>query len=159
MRRRTRSLVEGALALCVLGLAAALVLPWPSDAGVTVPTGGGSPRPPAALPESARATSLPAEAAAALFVRPVPQRAPARASPGPPPPAASPAPSWLKYVGYSSPAEGQRRYFIKDTRSGRLITLTPGERAGPWSLDEDRRDTLVVVTGAGERYVVVKGKP
>jgi len=39
-------------------------------------------------------------------------------------------------VGTISGAEGKSYYFFKDTRSGRSISLSPGETVNGWSLVE-----------------------
>ena len=102
---------------------------------------------PAALPSA----PVPAEpdAVVSLFYREPPRRAPAPPEPvvEAKPAAAEPVKpvevSWLSYVGYFSGEDGRPFFYIKDTRSGRLIKITTGETSD-WTLVEAAEGRIVV---------------
>jgi hypothetical protein len=67
------------------------------------------------------------------------------------PPAAVTA-SWISYVGIIS--EGtSTRFFFKDARSNRIVSLREGERNGEWSLIK-RTDQDFTLEVEGQRYTV-----
>lgn len=147
-------IAEAALLLLVAGLAVALALPWPekgSPSAHRVATAAASDAP---GQNAARMDSADPEAVARLFgwTRPLPRPA-VEPEPTPevvelPPVAETAAPpivaEWLRYVGYSSDAEGASLYYLKDTRSGKLITATEGSVSAEWSLLQASEEQLVV---------------
>ncbi len=152
--------VEAVLALAVLGLLAALVVPWRQTPFPVRPAG---PRPETpSLPAQTRLSPARAEpeAVLALFVPKGPPRlarppSPAEVKP-PPVPEKKPVDApWLSYLGYTSAAQGKPTYYFKDTRSGRLIKVTPGESSGGWSLLEVK-DNRMILQNKDEIFAVNK---
>jgi hypothetical protein len=116
------------------------------------------PRPPAgdtdmALPSAAGVSSVtqavPPETILALFegarvTKPAGSAAPiVKAEPAHPP---TDAP-WLRYLGRSGFPDGTSWYFVKDTRSGRVIKAAFGAVSPGWSIVEDDTNRVVLKSG------------
>ena len=137
MRLSTPRISEIALAAAAVVLLAALILPWGSpptaqapaeSAAVTSPAAAGAVTKPAlAAPEALNSLFVVKRAAAPVASAPKTPSTAARKTQEVP---------WLKFVGTISGAEGKSYYFFKDTRSGRSISLSPGETVNGWSLVE-----------------------
>ncbi len=114
---------------------------------------------PAAPARGAAAQTPPEEASrgiAALFGwQPPPPPAPAR-GPAPPPgpaPAEPAAADWLKPFGFVVGQDGGRTYVFKDSRSGNVLSLSPGGESKGWRLLEASTDGFILEYN-GQRYRV-----
>ncbi len=162
MRYVTGKIAEAALGLLMVGLAVALVIPWPEERLPSVEDALLKTVPDAPREDIREGTTAAPELVARLFgwsKRPpapvVPEPVETEAAPPPvvvakEPPVAVP---WLKYVGYATDAEGSPLYYLKDTRNGKVIRVAPGSASTEWSLLEVTEERLVVRFGDDE-YVV-----
>jgi hypothetical protein len=151
MRRTTALVAEIALALAAAALLVALAVPWPPvpDPDV-VPV---APRAEATSPPSPepRAEIAPGDIEALFVGRlPVAARAAATREAVSADPVAA---DWLRYLGRSRAPDGTTQVFVKDTRSGAVITAARGRVVDGWTLVEE--DGVSVTLGRGdERYSV-----
>jgi hypothetical protein len=141
--------VEASLTLAAAGLLAALLAPWKAPVDTLSRVGSPAPAPAAVVEGKAPLARAEPHVVLTLFVpRSLPHL---EKSPPPREPAAVPVPEvkaveapWLSYLGYASGATSELRYYLKDTRSGRLITVTRGREAGDWMLVEVQEKKLIV---------------
>lgn len=150
-------IAEAVLYLAIVGLVAALALPW----GESLPLFGDENQVRSAQPTPLMERPLPARAdpSVILILLAGPSVTP------PPPPAAAaaepPAPvekipaeaTWLKYIGRSMTTEGRLSFHIKDTRSGRMMRVVQGETIDGVSLVEVAEGRIVL--GSGDDLLVV----
>ncbi len=54
---------------------------------------------------------------------------------------------WLQYLGRSQSAEGVASVFLKDTRSGKLITAIQGSASAGWSIVQEQDGAVIVKNG------------
>jgi hypothetical protein len=143
MRLAMHRAAEAALGLAALVLVGVLVAPWrepplpdPSAAGKspvrTVPVGA-----------AAASQASPPEVILPLLVgRPAPRAAAQAAAPTPPVDA-----SWMRYLGRSQSADGATQVYMKDTKSGKLITASKNAGADGWVLVQELADKILVKNG------------
>jgi hypothetical protein len=146
--------LQGFLLLSTLILLVALLVPWRSavsTASIPLLPAPKSP-PPSLAPASPEPVSP--EIVLALFTKrnaPAPARLPS--APEAPKPVEA---TWLVYLGFYSSAQGEPNYVVKDTRSGRVITIgSRGVSASGWAVIavEDKR---IVVRKDSDVYIVHK---
>ena len=155
MRWSIRKAIEALLGLACLGLLLLLLVPWaPQALSLTAAPAAVLH---AALPETpvVEVDLLPPQAVLTLFVPP-PASSQGKTPPVPAP--RSPEASWLRYLGYSSGADGASQWYIKDTRTGRIITLSIGAQSGGWSLVGVTEEQVVVKNGS-DTYSVPRRAP
>jgi|SRR5208283_483720 len=154
MKKLILELVQGFLAVAAMCLLAAIIIPWKRQASPLSP-----PAAPAMLPADpirVRQSPEPAspEAVLTLFVkRSVPSATRALPAPEASKPVDAP---WLVFLGFYSSAPGEPCFLLKDTRSGRVITI--GLRSAPpnrWALVAIE-DTRLIVRMDSETYIVKK---
>jgi hypothetical protein len=154
MKSSLSRLLQGFLLLSALSLLAALLVPWKSavsTAAMPLLPGAKVPDP---TPARASPEPVSPEIVLALFTkRNAP--APARLPPAPETPKAQEA-TWLAYLGFYTSAQGEPSFALKDTRSGRVITIGQrGASAGGWAVIavEDMR---IIVRKDSDVYIVHK---
>ncbi len=119
-----------------IGYAIGDALPDPS-AAAAAPAGsvfeGGRPAAQPAAPE-------------AILTLLVGRQAPKAAAPAPAtvPPQQAP---WMKYLGRAFAADGSTQVYLKDTKTGRLMTATRDAGAGRWVLVQEQDDAVIVKNG------------
>ena len=142
-------LAESVLALAVIVLLALLIVPWKQQPLPRPPAAGSasSVAPPAALPAAAGPASP--ESILPIFIgRP----AASASAPAAKPPVDAP---WLLYLGHSSAPDGSVTWFVKDTRTGKVIRASKTEGADGWAVVEEK-DTSLLLKKGSDLYTVVK---
>jgi len=143
--------IEAALCVLILALAALLAIPWRAAEPGARPPVAGNAQPEADEEPGLSPASEPVDAVATLFG--AGRTAPAVGSA---PRGSAPIDAaWLKYLGFASGEEGASRFYLKDSRSGKLIRVSPGSAAGGWTLVESLPDRLIV-KNSGSLYSVSK---
>ncbi len=141
---------EAALGLGVLVLLVLLIVPWKEQA-LPKPAAADtsfSTLPPASLPAAPSPASP--ESILPIFIgRPAAQSAPV-------PAAKSPVEgTWLLYLGRSRAPDGTVTWFVKDTKTGKIIKAAKDEGADGWTMVEEKDNSLLLKNG-GILYSVVK---
>ncbi len=54
---------------------------------------------------------------------------------------------WLQYLGRSQSVDGTTTVFLKDTKTGRLISATRADTPGAWVIVDEQGTTLIVKNG------------
>jgi hypothetical protein len=142
-------IAEAALGLGIVVLLALLIAPWKQQALPRPPAAGGAPSAatPAGLPASASPTSP--ESILPIFIgRP----AASASAPAAKPPVDA---TWLQFLGHSSAPDGSVTWYVKDTRTGKIIRASKTEGADGWTMVEEK-DTSLLLKNAGVLYAVVK---
>jgi hypothetical protein len=144
-----RRIAEAVLSLAVLALVAMLAMPWkarelPRAVSTSLSV---SDEEHAAAPTAA--TPVAPDGVIRLFVGRPAAKAEVRAAPARPPQDAT----WLRYLGRSRSADGMASVFLKDTKTGRLITATQAGTSDGWSIAEEQ-DGAVIVKYADTLYSV-----
>jgi hypothetical protein len=149
MKRWISALPEVFLAASAVCLLALAVVPARRTASAPRPERQAAVN--AAMPAATPSAPAPADpdAIVSLFYREPPRGtqaptvAPAEGKPAAAAPVKPMEVAWLSYIGYFSGADGKPFFYIKDSRSGRLIRITTGE-ATDWTLVEAAEDRIVV---------------
>jgi hypothetical protein len=157
MKKAIRRLLEGSLGLALLALLAAVLLPWRSGPSRSIPpatsTAAAARLRPGPAPERPSPEPASPDSVLALFTRRVESAA---ATSRPPIVETKPLDApWLVFLGFYSNT-GEPRYVLKDTRSGRVITVgAQNASAGGWALVaiEEKR---MIVRKDSETFVVQK---
>jgi hypothetical protein len=134
---------EAGLGLAALVLIGVLVAPWRVPP-LPDPTAAGR-SPSRTLPAGAAAVVQPStpEAILPLLVgRPAPKAAAPVPVPTPPQQA-----TWMRYLGRSQSADGATQVYMKDTKTGKLITASKDAGADGWVLVQEQADTILVKNG------------
>ena len=146
MRPTTARIVEALLAAGAAALVAVLAAPWPAPRPAATAETAARIHPGEEVRDTGGLPRLPPSALVGLF-----PSGPVAPAPRPPAPAEAP---WLRYVG-SSRDGTKASWYVKDTRSGRIMSLTTGVARAGWRVVEDRGGLLVV--GDGDTlYAVTK---
>lgn len=147
-------LLQGFLVLLVLSLLVALVVPWAQETFPPSPELTGNVQAPDLQSSRTPPVPLAPEVVFGLFMkRSLPSAPRPAAIPDAPKPVEAP---WLVFLGFYSSGEGDAYYVMKDTRSGRVITISArGVSAAGWSVVavEDKR---IIVHKDADTYVVYK---
>ncbi len=152
MRRSAHRAIEALLCLAIVGLLVVEIVPWRRP---SLPTRATRASPIASSPEDPpdhAASAAPVDTVLRLFTDRV--TVPARAPSLPQAKAPVDAP-WLKYMGFASTAEGALSWYVKDTKTGRMIRVSQGQTVGGWTVVESATDRLVLKNGE-ELYSVSK---
>jgi hypothetical protein len=157
MKKIIRKLSEAFLGLVLLSLLAAVLIPWRNEPSRSTPTATSiaaaarlrsDPAPVRPSPELASPDSV-----LALFVKRVQRMTPTNA-----PVIVETKPMdapWLVFLGFYS-STGEPRYVLKDTRSGRVITIgARNASAGGWALVAIEEKHMIVRKDS-ETFVVQK---
>jgi hypothetical protein len=144
MRQSAHRAREAFLCLVILGLLVGEVVPW-RQADLPLKASGrssvpGTPVDPPGPDESA----LPIETVVTLFTDRV--AAQPRTSPAPQAKTPQDAP-WLKYMGFASTADGTSTWYVKDTKTGRMIRASQGQTMAGWAVVESTADRLILRNG------------
>jgi hypothetical protein len=143
MRLAMHRAAEAALGVAALALIAVLVAPLRAPALPDPSAAGRSPAKSAPAGAAAAAQpAVPEDILPLLVGRPAPKAAAPAPAPVPPQPAA-----WMKYLGRSLAADGSTQVYLKDTKTGRLVTATRDAGAGGWVLVQEQADTVIVKNG------------
>jgi hypothetical protein len=140
---------ESVLGLGIIVLLAFLIVPWKQRPLPRPPAAGAasSVAPPTALPAAASPASP--ESILPIFIgRP----AASASAPAGKPPLDAP---WLQYLGHSSAPDGSVTWYVKDTRSGKIIRASKTEGADGWAVVEEK-DTSLLLKNGSDLYTVVK---
>ncbi len=152
MSKQVRQALEIAAVAAVLALAVLLALPAARQEPAGSAAAAQAPAPAAAVaPGGARPEAAPPEQIAVLF-----GWRPARPAAAPRAPAAAPlAADWMAYLGFVTDSGGAERFFYKDRKTGRVVTVSAGESG--WRLVEARASELIA-EHEGQLYALKRGK-
>jgi len=144
---------EALLAAAATGLLVLAAVPSPREAaGPARPLGASRAQAAAKTADSPAELADPDAVVRLFYMAPPPvEQAPvepaAAAAPEPEPAKPLEAP-WLSYVGHFSGMDGKPFYYVKDSRSGRLIKVSRDDTSD-WILVEDAAERIVVRHGDG----------
>jgi hypothetical protein len=146
MRSTIQRVIEAALCAVILGLLILLAVPWhrqkSDDRSITTSVAHTASADAPGLSPSL----LPIETVLLLFTDR--RGTPAPRATAAPAPAATPTDApWLKYLGFASGADGTSWWYLKDSRTGKLIKVQKDKVTGGWSVIENSTDRLVVRNG------------
>jgi hypothetical protein len=145
MKASIQRAIEVFFGLIILSLLVLLVVPWHQE---KMPSRSATPRViQTQTPDAAGdpASVLPVDAVLTLFAdraRP----AAVRTAAAPPAKTIAEAP-WLKYMGFASGADGASWWYVKDTKTGKVIRLSQGQSVAGWTIVENGDERLVIKNG------------
>ena len=134
---------EAALGVAALALLVVLAAPWRQPALPDPSAGGRSSARPQPTGAAAAAQAASPEAILPLLIG---RQAPRAAAPAPAPVPPQPAP-WMKYLGRALAADGSAQVYLKDTKTGRLVTAAVNGGTSGWILVNEQDDSVIVKNG------------
>jgi hypothetical protein len=144
MKSTIRRSIEAVLSLACVALIVLLVVPWPPYHSAPGPVPPVDPYSPTQRATEAALKPLSAEIVLTLFM---PRAAARQVKSSALPEQHAEEVSWLRYLGFATSVNGTSRWYVKDTRTGRIITLSLGTQAGGWSLVDVAQERLIIRKG------------